>query len=126
MPSSASTLGNSLGLARCDRSCSRRDGCHGLSPGPGPPSLGRLPEFDAVALWVGTWVSLGYLAGKHIDAIYHNITRYSYYVLIALAVVLAGYIARHIVRRRRRRTEPASRQANASQAQSKPTARNGR
>ena len=88
----------------------------------------RFLAFNALgaALWVGTWVSLGYLAGKHIDAIYHDITRYSYYVLIAGAVVLAGYIARHIVRRRRRRTEPASRQANASQAQSKPTARNGR
>src|SRR6516164_7974758 len=43
------------------------------------------------ALWVGTWVSLGYLAGKHIDGIYHDITRYSTYVLIVLAVVLAAY-----------------------------------
>jgi hypothetical protein len=42
-----------------------------------------------------TWVSLGYLAGNHIDAIYHDITRYSYYLLIALPVVLAAYIARH-------------------------------
>jgi membrane protein DedA with SNARE-associated domain len=77
---------------------------------------------------VGTWVSLGYLAGSHIDAIYHDITRYSYYALIALAVVLAAYIARHILRRRRRRTPPARRQAKASQAQarSKSTTRNGR
>jgi membrane protein DedA with SNARE-associated domain len=90
----------------------------------------RFLAFNALgaALWVGTWVSLGYLAGQHIDAIYHDITRYSYYVLIGLAVVLAGYIARRTLRRRRRRTAPASRQANASQAQarSKPTARNGR
>jgi membrane protein DedA with SNARE-associated domain len=88
----------------------------------------RFLAFNALgaALWVGTWVSLGYLAGKHIDAIYHDITRYSYYVLIAGAVVLAGYIARHILRRRRRRTAAASSQAKAGQAQSKPTARNGR
>jgi membrane protein DedA with SNARE-associated domain len=41
------------------------------------------------ALWVGTWVSVGYLAGKHIDTIYNDITRYSLYVLIAV-VVLVG------------------------------------
>ena len=86
----------------------------------------RFLVFNALgaALWVGTWVSLGYLAGSHIDAIYHDITRYSYYLLIVLAVVLAASIARHIMRRRCRRTTPASRQAKTSQAQarSKPTA----
>jgi membrane protein DedA with SNARE-associated domain len=74
----------------------------------------RFLAFNALgaALWVGTWVSLGYLAGNHIDAIYHDISRYSYYLLIALAVALAAYIARHILRRARRRTAPASGQAN--------------
>jgi membrane protein DedA with SNARE-associated domain len=72
----------------------------------------RFLAFNApgAALWVGTWVSLGYLAGNHINAIYHDITRYSYYLLVALAVVLAAYIARHILCRTRRRTAPASRQ----------------
>jgi membrane protein DedA with SNARE-associated domain len=90
----------------------------------------RFLAFNALgaALWVGTWVSLGYLAGNHIDAIYHDITRYSYYLLIALAVVLAAYIARHILRRAHRRTAPASRQAKATQAQdeSKTSTRNRR
>jgi membrane protein DedA with SNARE-associated domain len=90
----------------------------------------RFLAFNALgaALWVGTWVSLGYLAGNHIDAICHDITGYSYYLLIAPAVVLAVYIARHILRRTRRRTAPASRQAKATEAQdeSKTTARNGR
>lgn len=90
----------------------------------------RFLAFNALgaALWAGTWVSLGYLAGTHIDAIYHDITRYSYYLLIALAVVLAAYIVRHLLHRRRRRTAPASRQAKASQAQarSKNTARHRR
>jgi membrane protein DedA with SNARE-associated domain len=81
----------------------------------------RFLAFNALgaALWVGTWVSLGYLAGSHIGTIYHDITRYSYYVLIALAVVLAVYIARRILRRRRRRTARASRQAKASQTQAR-------
>jgi membrane protein DedA with SNARE-associated domain len=90
----------------------------------------RFLVFNALgaALWVGTWVGLGYLAGSHIGAIYHGITRYSYYVLSALAVVLAAFIARHIVRRRRRRTAPAARQAKSSQAHAgrKTTARNRR
>ena len=81
----------------------------------------RFLAFNALgaALWVGTWVSLGYLAGKHIDGIYHDMTRYSYYVLIVLAVVLAAYIARHILRRRRRRAPAASGQAKAGQAPGK-------
>jgi membrane protein DedA with SNARE-associated domain len=64
----------------------------------------RFLAFNALgaALWVGTWVSLGYLAGSHIGTIYHYITEYSLYVLIALAVLLAGYIAWHVLRRRRR------------------------
>lgn len=63
----------------------------------------RFLAFNALgaALWVGTWVSLGYFAGSHISTIYHYITEYSLYVLIALAVLLAGYIAWHLLRRRR-------------------------
>jgi membrane protein DedA with SNARE-associated domain len=65
----------------------------------------RFLAFNALgaALWVGTWVSLGYLAGSHIGTIYHYITDYSYYVLIALAVLLSGYIAWRVLRRRRAR-----------------------
>ena len=69
----------------------------------------RFLIFNAIgaALWVGTWVSLGYLAGDHITTIYHYITLYSYYVLIALAVLVVGYIAWRL-RRRRRRGTPAT------------------
>ena len=70
----------------------------------------RFLAFNALgaALWVGTWVSLGYFAGSHITTIYHYITLYSYYVLIALVVLLVGYIAWHLRRRRRRRTPAAA------------------
>jgi len=72
----------------------------------------RFLAFNALgaALWVGTWVSLGYLAGSHIGTIYHYITEYFFYVLIALAALLAGYIARRALRRTLRATparEPA-------------------
>jgi len=74
----------------------------------------RFLAFNALgaALWVGTWVSLGYLAGNHITTIYHYITLYSYYVLIALAVLLIGYIAWRRRRRRRRRPPAAATQAD--------------
>jgi membrane protein DedA with SNARE-associated domain len=64
----------------------------------------RFLVFNALgaALWVGTWVSLGYLAGNHIDTIYHYITQYSLYALIAAAVLVAAVIFRHVLRRRRR------------------------
>jgi membrane protein DedA with SNARE-associated domain len=70
----------------------------------------RFLVFNAIgaALWVGTWVSLGYLAGDHITTIYHYITVYSYYALIVLAVLVVGYIAVRLRRRRRRRASAAA------------------
>jgi membrane protein DedA with SNARE-associated domain len=78
----------------------------------------RFLAFNALgaALWVGTWVSLGYLAGSHIGTIYHYITQYSTYLLIALAVLLAGFIAWRVLRRKRRSRlarEPATGQPSA-------------
>ena len=59
------------------------------------------------ALWVGTWVSIGYLAGSHISSIYSYITRYSYYALIVAGLVVVALIARHLLRRRRARQQSA-------------------
>ncbi len=63
----------------------------------------RFLAFNALgaALWVGTWVSLGYLAGNHITTIYHAITQYSYYVLIAVVVLLVAYVIWRLRRHRR-------------------------
>jgi membrane protein DedA with SNARE-associated domain len=65
-------------------------------------------------LWVGTWVSIGYFAGQHINTIYGVITRYSLYVAIAAVVVIVGLIARHVIRRRRDAVRPAVGRAPAS------------
>ena len=51
-------------------------------------------------LWVGTWAGLGYLAGDNIVEIYAEFERYKWYVIGALAVVVAIVIT-HRVRRRR-------------------------
>lgn len=88
----------------------------------------RFLAFNALgaALWVGTWVGVGYVAGSHIDAIYREVTRYSTYLLVALAVAAAAFVARYILRRRRQGTAPAtSRQVEAAerQAPSKPSRR---
>ena len=52
------------------------------------------------AAWVATWVTIGDLAGDHINTIYADVNRFSLYVFIALAVLLAGYIAWRVLRRR--------------------------
>ena len=69
----------------------------------------RFLVFNALgaALWVGTWVSIGYLAGSHIGSIYSYITRYSYYALIVAGLVVVALIARHLLRRRRARQQSA-------------------
>ena len=66
----------------------------------------RFVVFNALgaALWVGTWVTLGYLAGDHIGTIYHYISVYSLYALIAAVVLAATFLVWHVVRRRRRAT----------------------
>lgn len=51
--------------------------------------------------WVATWVTIGYVAGDHINAIYTNVNRFSLYLFLALAVLGAGYIVRRVRRRRR-------------------------
>jgi len=61
------------------------------------------------ALWVGTWVTIGYFAGQHINTIYSLVTRYSLYVAIALVVLIVALIARHILRKRREAIRPESR-----------------
>jgi membrane protein DedA with SNARE-associated domain len=60
------------------------------------------------ALWVGTWVTVGYVAGNHINTIYHYLTVYSYYLLIAAAVLLTAYIVWRFLRRRARSAEKAA------------------
>ncbi|MGW2635814.1 DedA family protein [Streptomyces sp. NPDC001348] len=64
----------------------------------------RFLVFNALgaALWVGLWTTLAYLAGNHIDQVYQQITRYERYVLIALGLLAAALLARHLLRRRRR------------------------
>ncbi|MEU3416000.1 DedA family protein [Streptomyces sp. NPDC006658] len=64
----------------------------------------RFLAFNALgaALWVGLWTTLAYVAGSHITAIYDEIRRYQLYVVLACAVVLAGFVVRRLVRRRAR------------------------
>jgi len=53
-------------------------------------------------LWVGVWSTVGYLAGNNIASIFATVTRYSLYLLIALGVLVAAWITRAVLRRRRR------------------------
>jgi membrane protein DedA with SNARE-associated domain len=65
----------------------------------------RFIPFNALgaALWVATWVSVGYFSGNHIDSIYHTATRYEAYFGIAVALVLLVLIGRRVWRRRAER-----------------------
>jgi membrane protein DedA with SNARE-associated domain len=65
----------------------------------------RFLVFNAIgaALWVGVWTTLGYVSGSHIDTIYNAGVRYSTYLLVVLVIVVIGYVARRLIRRRRGR-----------------------
>ncbi|GAA1905233.1 DedA family protein [Streptantibioticus ferralitis] len=62
----------------------------------------RFLFFNAVgaALWVGTWVTVGVLAGEHLDTLYPAIQRYELYVLAAVAMLILVLLTRRLRRRR--------------------------
>jgi membrane protein DedA with SNARE-associated domain len=70
----------------------------------------RFLVFNAIgaALWVAVWTSVGYFSGSHIDTIYADATRYDKYLLVALALVVAAYVALRIRRVRRARAPDTS------------------
>ena len=70
----------------------------------------RFVAFNALgaALWVGTWVSIGYFAGQHITTIYNDITTYSLYAAIAAVVLIAAWIAYRLRKHRKAATAAAN------------------
>jgi membrane protein DedA with SNARE-associated domain len=70
----------------------------------------RFLAFNALgaALWVGTWVSVGYFAGQHITTVYDAITNYSLYAAIAAVVLIAAWILLHLRKRRRAGNQAAA------------------
>ncbi len=84
----------------------------------------RFIPFNALgaALWVGLWVSLGYLAGSHITTIYEQITRYSLYLLIALAVAVVALVVVRVRKHRRTRQARAGTDSATAEASEVPEA----
>jgi membrane protein DedA with SNARE-associated domain len=69
----------------------------------------RFVAYNAIgaALWVAVWACVGYFSGNHLTSIYNAFTSAGVYALIAAGVLLAAYIARRVMRTRRRRAERA-------------------
>jgi membrane protein DedA with SNARE-associated domain len=51
-------------------------------------------------LWVSTWVAAGYVAGNNITAIYKTVTRYEWYAVTVIALLIVGLIVRFIWKRK--------------------------
>lgn len=56
-------------------------------------------------LWVAVWTSVGHFAGRHIGQVYEQFQRYQLLFLALLAVVIIGFIVRHVIRKRRESAE---------------------
>jgi membrane protein DedA with SNARE-associated domain len=84
----------------------------------------RFVAFNALgaALWVGTWVSIGYFAGQHITTIYNAITRYSLYVAIAAVVLIAAWVLHRLRKRRRSLATAVQQMAAGRETAARPTA----
>jgi membrane protein DedA with SNARE-associated domain len=84
----------------------------------------RFVAFNALgaALWVGTWVSIGYFAGQHITTIYNAITRYSLYAAIAAVVLIAAWLLYRLRKHRRSLADAVQRAAAKQEAAAQPQA----
>ena len=84
----------------------------------------KFAAFNALgaALWVGTWVSVGYFAGQHITTIYTTITNYSLYAAIAAVVIIGAFIAFRIRKRRHERAAVAAHAVTEPTEPAEPTA----
>jgi membrane protein DedA with SNARE-associated domain len=84
----------------------------------------RFVAYNALgaALWVGTWVSVGYFAGQHITTIYNTITRYSLYVAIAAVVLIAVWVLHRLRKRRRSLATAVQQMAAGRETAARPTA----
>ena len=71
------------------------------------------------ALWVGTWVSVGYFAGQHITTIYNSIGRYSTYALIVIVATVAVWIGLRVRAARKRRAAGSAGEKAEPQASDK-------
>jgi len=62
----------------------------------------RFLMFNAIgaALWVGVWVSVGYLSGSNINAIYSAAVSAQLYLAITAGVFIIALVARQLLRRR--------------------------
>jgi membrane protein DedA with SNARE-associated domain len=70
----------------------------------------RFVAFNALgaALWVGTWVSIGYFAGQNITAIYNAVTTYSLYAAIIAVVAIAAWVFYRLRKRKQHRAAEAA------------------
>lgn len=68
------------------------------------PWLARFIPYNAfgAALWVGLWTTVGYTAGNHIDAVYHQVVHYEIYFAVAVVVVFLAYLGRRLWARHRK------------------------
>jgi membrane protein DedA with SNARE-associated domain len=71
----------------------------------------RFLAFNALgaALWVATWVTIGYVSGSNIDSIYKTATHYDTYFAIAVGALIVAYVAWRVARHRRGRDGGAGR-----------------
>ena len=65
----------------------------------------RFLIFNALGavLWAGTWTTVGYLAGSHINAVYERFRQYELYLLIGLGCLVVVLLAYFLWRRARSR-----------------------
>lgn len=57
-------------------------------------------NFIGATLWVATWVTIGYAAGDNISPIYKTVTRYEWYAVTVVGLLIIGLIVRFIWKRK--------------------------
>ena len=84
---------------------------NGIIAGISNMSWRRFIVFNVIGAtaWVAMWLTIGYVAGAHLESIYRTLSRYQLYALLAIVLLIAVALARHLLRRHRDHTATPAR-----------------
>jgi membrane protein DedA with SNARE-associated domain len=75
---------------------------NGIIAGTAEMRWSKFLAYNAIgaSLWVGTWVTAGYIAGNNIGPLYKTATRYQWYAVAVIVLLLVGFIAHFFWKRK--------------------------
>ena len=91
---------------------------NGIIAGISDMSWRRFIVFNVIGAtaWVTVWLTIGYVAGAHLESIYRTFTRYQLYAVLAIVLLILVALARHLLHRHRDRSDHSDHSDHSDQS----------